>query len=121
MGLSPANLAKTFRLCHRRKRPFSPWPNTRTRRRPSAAASASGPIAEAEPAGRSNPLALALILLGLLRTLAFCSIFYARDIVATQSHALTMLGTFLMFFVIVQGVRDWAMVEGLILANRAKQ
>ena len=60
-------------------------------------------------------LSSSLILLGLLQTLAFCSIFYARDIVATQSHALTMLGTFLMFFVIVQGVRDWAMVEGLIL------
>lgn len=53
----------------------------------------------------------ALVLYGLFVAMAFGSIFYADDPTATQGHAITMLGNFLMFFVLVQGVRDFSTVR----------
>ncbi|MFN3643620.1 MAG: O-antigen ligase family protein [Gemmobacter sp.] len=57
-----------------------------------------------------------LVLYGLIVAMAFGSILYAADPLATRSHALTMLGNLLMLFVLVQGVRDWTMIERLVLA-----
>ena len=58
----------------------------------------------------------ALVLYGLLVVMAFASIGYAFDPIATKSHAITMMGAFLMLFVLVQGLRDWRMVQAMVLA-----
>jgi O-antigen ligase len=67
---------------------------------------------------RRQPLELprALVLYGLMVALAFASVLYAQDPLASRSHALSMFGNLLMLFVLVQGVRDWAMIERLLLA-----
>ncbi len=59
---------------------------------------------------------LPLTLYGILQLMAFGSIFYAVDPEATRAEALTMLGSFLMMLTISQGVRDWRLVDGMILA-----
>ena len=59
---------------------------------------------------------LPLTLYGILQLMAFGSIFYAVDPEATRAEALTMLGAFLMMLTISQGVRDWRLVDGMILA-----
>lgn len=58
----------------------------------------------------------ALVLYGLMIAMAFASIGYADDPVATRSHAITMAGNFLMLFVLVQGMRDWGIMRAMVLA-----
>lgn len=67
---------------------------------------------------RREPLLLprALVLYGLLVIMAFASVGYAFDPIATKSHAITMMGAFLMLFVLSQGVTSWRMVQGMVLA-----
>ncbi len=57
----------------------------------------------------------ALVLYGLFVAMALGSVLYADDPVATEGHAITMVGNFLMLFVLVQGVRDWSTVRLLTL------
>lgn len=68
-------------------------------------------IVRRQPLTWSAPLTLCAV----LQTMAVVSIFYALDPDATQAEALTMLGGFLMLFTVAQGVRDWRMLDGMIL------
>lgn len=57
-----------------------------------------------------------MVAYGLLCVLAFASILYADDPAMTRSRSITMLGDLFMLFVILQGVRDWRMIERMLLA-----
>jgi O-antigen ligase len=57
-----------------------------------------------------------LVLYFLIVVMAFASIGHAFDPLATRSHAISMMGNLLMFVVLVQAIRDWPMIERMVLA-----